>query len=119
MLPFDYSTMQAQSRSTSKSDTHRSQKSSEGKQMEVDSIITPKLYPTKLEVVSSTRNIFDIKNLYSDGEGSILVIAPTPTRVNLHSNDVTNLTLLNAIVKYDNKLFGVGTNVDAKALISI
>ncbi len=41
--------------------------------MESDSVIAPKLHPTKLKVVSSTRIIFNIVDLSSDGEGFGLI----------------------------------------------
>jgi hypothetical protein len=87
--------------------------------MEVDSVVTPKSHHIELEVVSSTRNIFDIIDLSSDGNGSRLVLTPTLTWVSLHFDDVTNLTLFGVIVKDNNKVFVVGTNMDAEALISI
>jgi hypothetical protein len=46
-------------------------------------------------------------------------LTPTPTRISLHSDDVTDLTLSSVIVKDNNKVLIVGTNMDAKALISI
>jgi hypothetical protein len=41
MLPFDSNIAQAQFKSTSKFNTHRSEEQSEGKQTKVDSIVTP------------------------------------------------------------------------------
>jgi hypothetical protein len=46
-------------------------------------------------------------------------LAPTPTRISFHFNDVTDITLSDVIVKHNNKVFVVGTDMDANALISI
>ncbi len=63
MPPFDSSKVQAHSGFTTEFGTHGHEEQSEGGQMEVDSIVAPKLHPIGLEVTFGTKNIFDIANL--------------------------------------------------------
>jgi hypothetical protein len=60
MPPFDFGKAQAQFKSTSKSNTHRSEEQSEGEQMEVDFVVTSKSHLTKLEVASRSGIIFSL-----------------------------------------------------------
>jgi hypothetical protein len=57
MSLFDFGKMLG---STYESSTHKSEEHSEGRQMEVDLVVAPKMQPTELMVASGTRIIYGI-----------------------------------------------------------
>jgi hypothetical protein len=49
--------------------------------MEVDLVVTPKLQPTKLKVVSGTKILFSAINGYNEAEGTAPIFSFAPTKV--------------------------------------
>jgi hypothetical protein len=60
---------------------HGSEEYSEGGKIEVDSVVTPELWPTKPEVVPGTGVFFGAANGSGKLKGTTLVLAHMPTEV--------------------------------------
>jgi hypothetical protein len=62
---------------TSEFSTHRSEEQSEGGQMEVDSMATPKSQPIELEVTFGTKTMSDVANIFGKVEGYVPIQVST------------------------------------------
>jgi len=78
MPPFNSDKAQAHSEFASEFNMHKNEEQIESKNMEVNSAITPKSQPTKLEMTCSTRNVFSAAYVFGKEEGSILFQASAP-----------------------------------------
>jgi hypothetical protein len=82
--------------------------------MEVNFVVALKFHLAELEITSDIGNILDTTNLCNTTRQSENVKNHVPTKVNVLHIDSIALTIFDAMVNVDNKVFVVGTSMDTK-----
>jgi hypothetical protein len=98
---------------------HGSEEQSEGRTMEVDSIVAPELQPIKLEVVSSTRVFSDATDGFGEIKRTTLVLAHMPTEIMVFFGETVDQAFFDTIIKDDRANLKVEFSMEEETLIPI